>query len=85
MKFEIVNRKQLTADIFSVEVLAPNVARHALPGHFVIVIVKQGGERIPLTIADYDRKKGTILLVVQVVVSVALVQYLLGRYPHMLL
>ncbi|MBO4741105.1 MAG: sulfide/dihydroorotate dehydrogenase-like FAD/NAD-binding protein, partial [Bacteroidales bacterium] len=67
MKFEIVNRKQLTADIFSVEVLAPNVARHALPGHFVIVIAKQGGERIPLTIADYDRKKGTILLVVQIV------------------
>jgi len=46
---------------------APRVAKHHKPGHFVIVRVEEGGERIPLTIADSDRDAGTITIVVQVV------------------
>ena len=44
---------------------APLIAKHAHPGQFVIVRVRENGERIPLTIADYDRAAGTITIVVQ--------------------
>jgi NAD(P)H-flavin reductase len=49
----------------SFEVRAPDVARKAQAGQFVIVRVHDKGERIPLTIADYDRQRGTLTLVVQ--------------------
>lgn len=49
------------------EVEAPDVARSAHPGQFVIVRLHEGSERIPLTIADFDKKRGTLTLVVQVV------------------
>ena len=49
------------------DVEAPRVARHCEPGQFVIVKMDEKGERIPLTICDYDREKGTITIVVQVV------------------
>lgn len=44
---------------------APLIARSAMPGQFVMLRVREGGERIPITIADYDRKAGTISLVIQ--------------------
>lgn len=50
-----------------INVEAPRVARSAQPGQFVIVRVCEGGERIPLTIADYDRGRGTVMMVVQAV------------------
>jgi len=49
------------------EVEAPRVAASALPGQFVIVRVDEKGERIPLTICDYDEEKGTVTIVVQVI------------------
>ena len=49
------------------KVYAPRVARAAQPGQFVIVRVGENGERIPLTICDYDREAGTITLVVQII------------------
>ena len=45
--------------------MAPDVARSAEPGHFVMLRLHEGGERIPLTVADYDRDKGTITMVIQ--------------------
>ena len=65
--FDIVAREDFSDVTFLLEVDAPLLARAAKPGQFVIVILHKLGERIPLTIADFDRDKGTITLVVQAV------------------
>ena len=65
--FKIIKREQFSDVTYLWEVEAPDVARAAQPGHFVIVRHGKGGERIPLTIADFDRQKGTITLVIQAV------------------
>ncbi|MCI6962936.1 MAG: sulfide/dihydroorotate dehydrogenase-like FAD/NAD-binding protein, partial [Bacteroidales bacterium] len=67
MNFEIRQKEKLTSNIFLMEVDAKWVARAAKPGQFVIVIIDDKGERIPLTICDYDKEKGTIVLVFQIV------------------
>jgi NAD(P)H-flavin reductase len=57
-----------TSDVtFLLEVRHPQLARAARPGQFVIVMASEHGERIPLTIADYDRARGTVTLVIQAV------------------
>ena len=63
--YKIVKAEKLTANIFLMEVEAPRVAKHCLPGQFVIVKMDEEGERIPLTICDYSREKGTITIVFQ--------------------
>lgn len=63
----IVDKTYFSEKVVRLEVEAPDVARARKPGHFVIVRTGEGGERIPLTIADADTTKGTITLVVQVV------------------
>jgi len=63
--YEILAKEDLAPVTKLYEVRAPAVARKAQPGQFVIVRLSQEGERIPLTIADYDRERGTITLVVQ--------------------
>ncbi len=63
--FEILKKEDLADGIVLFEVKAPRIAKHCLPGQFVIVVEKPGAERIPLTICDYDREKGTITLVIQ--------------------
>ena len=55
----------LSPTTFLWEVEAPDVARAAEPGHFVMLRLREGAERIPLTVADFDRERGTITLVVQ--------------------
>ena len=65
--FAIKQAEWLAPQVRRIVVEAPRVARHHLPGHFVIVRVQEGGERIPLTIASSDRATGLITLVVQVV------------------
>jgi ferredoxin--NADP+ reductase len=62
---KILEKRQLTPVTKLYRVDAPLVAAAAKPGQFVIVRVREGGERIPLTIADYDRDDGTLTLVVQ--------------------
>lgn len=57
----------LAPDIWMMNVEAPRVARSAKPGQFVIVRVREGGERVPLTIADYDPENGTVMMVIQAV------------------
>ena len=57
--YKILKAEQLTANIFLMDVEAPRVARHCEPGQFVIVKMDEKGERIPLTICDYDREAGT--------------------------
>ena len=63
--YKIVKAEKLAANIFLMEVKAPRVAKHCLPGQFVIVKMDEEGERIPLTICDYSREKGTITIVFQ--------------------
>jgi NAD(P)H-flavin reductase len=65
--FEIVAREDYSDVTFLLEVHHPAMARAARPGQFVIVIMHEHGERIPLTIADFDRDKGTVTLVIQAV------------------
>ncbi len=63
--FEILAREDFSDVTYLLEVSHPMMARAARPGQFVIVICREGGERIPLTIADFDTERGTITLVIQ--------------------
>jgi NAD(P)H-flavin reductase len=66
-QFEIVAREDFSDVTYLLEVRHPLMAKAARPGQFVIVMSHEHGERIPLTLADYDRDKGTITLVIQAV------------------
>src|SRR5512133_3312290 len=66
-EFEIVAREDFSAVTYLLEIRHPVMARAARPGQFVIVMEHAHGERIPLTLADFDRDKGTITLVIQAV------------------
>ena len=63
--YPIVKKRALNAEVTLMEVLAPMAARRAQPGQFIILRVDEEGERIPLTIAAYDREKGTITVIFQ--------------------
>lgn len=65
--FEIVSREDFSDVTYLLEIRHPLMAKAARPGQFVIVMSHEHGERIPLTIADFDRVKGTITLVIQAV------------------
>ena len=65
--FLILDAKQLASDVKWFRIEAPLVARHRRPGQFVIIRLDEHGERIPLTIADADRKAGTIELIVKAI------------------
>ena len=65
--YRIVKREQFGPVTFLWEVEAPDVAKACQPGHFVMVRIDETGERIPLTVADFDRDKGTVTVVVQAV------------------
>jgi len=63
--FEILKKELLATDIYLMEVYAPRMALTAQPGQFLIVRADNHGERVPLTIAGYNREKGTITIVTQ--------------------
>ncbi len=65
--YKIVSKRTLTDNIFLMEIEAPRVAKSALPGQFIIVKNTEEGERVPLTVADFNREKGTITIVFQTV------------------
>ena len=65
--YKILEAGKLAGNIYQMVVEAPRVAKHCLPGQFVIVKADAVGERIPLTICDYDREEGTITIVFQTV------------------
>lgn len=65
--YKIVKKETLTTNIFLMDVEAKRVAKTCQPGQFVIVRTDEEGERIPLTICDYDREKGTVTIVFQCV------------------
>lgn len=63
--FKIVEKTPLNPSMTRMAVEAPFIAKKALPGQFIILRVDEFGERIPLTIADYDREKGTVTIIYQ--------------------
>ena len=65
--YPIVKKEKLADKIFLMDVKAPRVADNCLPGQFIIAKIDEVGERIPLTICDYDRETGTITIVFQTV------------------
>ena len=65
--YKIVKKEILSENIFLIDVRAPRITDRCLPGQFVIVRADEKGERIPLTICDYDRKTGNVTLVVQII------------------
>lgn len=65
--YKILTKKILNPTVTLMEVDAPMIAKKAEPGQFIILRVDADGERIPLTIADFDREKGTITIIFQVV------------------
>lgn len=65
--FEIVKKKTLNEAVTSITVKAPYIAKKVKPGQFVIIRIDEAGERIPLTISDFDADAGTVTLVVQAV------------------
>ena len=65
--YQIVSKKSLNPTVTQMEIYAPFVAKKALPGQFIILRVNEDGERIPLTVAGYDREKGTVTIIFQIV------------------
>ncbi|MDO4367982.1 MAG: sulfide/dihydroorotate dehydrogenase-like FAD/NAD-binding protein [Bacteroidales bacterium] len=65
--YKIVRKEILTPNITLMEVMAPRLASSAQPGQFLIVRVGENGERIPLTICNYNRERGTVTIVTQIV------------------
>ncbi len=65
--YRILKKKELNPTVTLMEIEAPLVAKKAEPGQFIILRVDEAGERIPLTVADFDREKGTITIIFQIV------------------
>lgn len=65
--FKIVEREELNPTVTKLVIEAPLIAKKAQPGQFIIIRAHELGERIPLTIADYDREKGTVTIIFQIV------------------
>ena len=65
--YKIVKRRELNPSVTEITVEAPFAAKRAEPGQFVILIPREGGERIPLTVAGADREKGTVTVIFQIV------------------
>ena len=65
--YKIVKKEVLNPTVTRMEIDAPLVAKKAQPGQFIILRVDAEGERIPLTVADYDREKGTVTIIFQIV------------------
>lgn len=74
--YKIVNKKELNTSVTLIEIEAPFVAKKAQAGQFIIFRVDEYSERVPLTIADYDREKGTVTIIFQ---KVGLSTELLGE------
>lgn len=65
--YKIVRKQSLNPTVTRMEIEAPLIAKKAQPGQFIILRVDEDGERIPLTVAGYDREKGTVTIIFQIV------------------
>ncbi len=67
LMYKIVRKERLNPTVSLMEIEAPLIAKKAEPGQFIIFRAKEDSERVPLTIADYDREKGTVTIIYQIV------------------
>lgn len=67
MAYKVIKKEVLNPQIFLMEVEAPLIAKKAEPGQFIILRIDDYGERVPFTINDFDREKGTVTIIVQIV------------------
>ena len=67
MAYKIVKKEMLNPQIFLMEIEAPLVAKKVEPGQFIILRIDEFGERVPFTVADFDREKGTVTVIIQIV------------------
>lgn len=67
MSYRILRKRDLNPQIFLMEIEAPLVAKKAEPGQFIILRIDETGERVPFTIADFNREKGTVTIIVQAI------------------
>ena len=67
MKAKVLKKELLSPGVYRFDVSAPRIAKKTQPGQFIILRASEEGERIPLTVADFDREKGTITIIFQVV------------------
>ena len=67
MSYKIVKKADLNSQIYLMEIESPLIARKAAPGLFVILRIDEKGERVPFTIADFDKEKGTVTVIIQAV------------------
>ena len=65
--YKIIRKKELNKTVTLMDIEAPLVAKKAEPGQFIILRVNEDGERIPLTVADFDREKGSVTIIFQIV------------------
>ena len=65
--FKILEKRSLAENIYLLSIQAPRVAQSAQPGQFVIVRVDEKGERVPLTIADFNKDEGSVTIVIQAI------------------
>ncbi len=65
--FKIIRKEVLNPTVVLMDIEAPFIAKKAEPGQFIILRISESGERIPLTVADYDREKGTVTIIYQLV------------------
>lgn len=79
--YKILKKEYLANNIYLMDIEAPRVAKSCYPGQFVIVKMDEKGERIPLTICDYDKEKGTVTIVFQTVgaSTIAMSKYEVGE------
>jgi ferredoxin/flavodoxin---NADP+ reductase len=80
--YKIIGKRLLAPQIYLMDIEAPRVAKSAKPGQFIIVRMDEKGERIPLTICDYNKEKGTVTIVFQVVgaSTLKMANYEVGQY-----
>ncbi len=67
MAYKVIKKQVLNPQIFLMEIEAPLIAKKAQPGQFIILRIDEYGERVPFTVSDYDREKGTVTIIVQIV------------------
>lgn len=65
--YKIIKKKELNPTVTMMDIEAPLIAKKAQPGQFIILRVDENGERVPLTVAGYDREKGTVKIIFQIV------------------
>ncbi|MFT5872438.1 MAG: ferredoxin--NADP+ reductase, partial [Clostridium sp.] len=65
--YKIIEKRALAPQIFLMSIEAPRVAKSARPGQFIIIKMDEKGERLPLTISDFDAERGTVTIVVQTI------------------